>query len=406
MRRQTSTVDQSSEDDAPRLQAALAGLVGLRLAKAFRWHEIDCFTFGPPVRHRSPDGSVDVVPRFVLDLQCAWGLLRGGGALVGRYNAMVLEVDQDGRRLYEENDCAHLLRLYMAEDPEGRRKVTGVRLGRGSDLAIALDDGSVLEVRALRCVDPTDNKLHSEYWRLIDNASEKGAHHVVRRGPTDAPPWSAGVGPWSEEADSPWDSPPSVQEAPHAAVTALAGEPSRGSYRHDGTEWFRFGPVVEFPRREGGTGVSPRYGLRLNCEWALVREGRVLTGYEDCKYPPHEEEEGKDEAPSETETVAGIDLTWKSAPTGDEPRLRDTLLRDFFAEAGGVAEPRIVTSARLSGGWDHDIVLDDGTTLEVRPRHHLAEGWSYWELWDREKPKGLLADADGVTLIREEPTSG
>jgi len=60
-------------------------------------------------------------------------------------------------------------------------------------------------------------------------------------------------------------------------VFARAGEPFRRSARHDGMETFRFGPVIEFSKPEGGTGLTPRYLLRLRCEWALVRAGRVLT---------------------------------------------------------------------------------------------------------------------------------
>ena len=393
---------EEAEDDAPKLHAALAGLVGLPLAKAFRWLQMDCFTFGPPVIHRAPDGTADVVPRFSLDLQCAWGLLRGGMALVGRFNALVVETGEDGQPLYDD-DCAHLLREYMAEGPGGRRRVTGVRLARGSDLDIALDDGSVLEARALRWVDPADNKLNSEYWRLIDNApGGELTHHVVRRGPTDTPPWTAGVGPWSEERGSPWDGPPPAPEPARAAVAALSGEPFRRSYRQDGMETFRFGPVLEVSKREGGTGLSPRYLLRLRCEWALARAGRVLTGYEDCMYAP-DDDVGADETNSGTETVAGIEMPWRRKPSGDEPRLRDVLLEDFYAEAGGWATPRIVTSARLSGRWDLDFDLDDGTTLEIRPRHHLADGWRYWLLWDVQDRSFLLADAAGVSILGAEP---
>jgi hypothetical protein len=182
----------------------------------------------------------------------------------------------------------------------------------------------------------------------------------------------------------------------------MAGEPSRGSYHHDGEEIFRFGPVIQVRRSAGGMGVSPRYHLRLDCEWALVRAGRVLTGYEDYMYPPDDDEE-EDEAASGTDRVAGIDLGWKSVPAVGEPRLREALLEDFFAEAGGLAQPRIVTSARLGGGWDLDFDLGDGTTLEIRPRHHLAEGWTYWELWDRQELMGYYADGDGVTMIPFDP---
>jgi hypothetical protein len=400
-------VDQDSEDDAPRLQVALAGLIGLRLAKAFRWHQVDIFNFGPSVESRRPDGTAERRPRYSLHLQCAWGLLRDGRALVGRYNALVLEADEDGQPLHEEDDCARLLREYMDEDPGGRRRVTGVRLARGSDLDIALDDGSVLGARALRWVDPDRPRLNSEYWRLLDAAPGGAkAQHVVRRGPTVTPPWSAGVGPWSEEPGSTWDGPTPAPEAARAAVAVLTGEPFRRSARHDETETFRLGPVIEFSKPEGGTGLTPRYLLRLGCEWALVRAGRVLTGFEDYMYPPHDEEEGEDGTALATETVAGIDLRWRNAPAVGEPRLRDAVLEDFFAEAGGWATPRIVTSARLSGGWDLDIDLTDGTVLEVRPRHHLADGWWYWELSDVQERTFLLADGDGVSMLQDEPDGG
>jgi hypothetical protein len=51
-------MDPQWEDDALRLQAALAGLVGLRLAQAFRWHEVDMFNLGP-VRGIPPAGRHD-----------------------------------------------------------------------------------------------------------------------------------------------------------------------------------------------------------------------------------------------------------------------------------------------------------------------------------------------------------
>jgi hypothetical protein len=258
----------------------------------------------------------------------------------------------------------------------------------------------------MRWVDPAESKLNSEYWRLIDNApDEEEAHHVVDRGPTDAPPWTAGVGPWSEEPGSPWGSPPPAPEAAHAAVAAMTGEPFRRSYRENGRETFRFGPVIEVRTRGGGTGLSPRYRLWLKCEWALVRAGRVITGHEDCMYAP-DDDEGADETNSGTDIVAGIEMPWRRAPTGDEPRLRDRLLEGFFAESGGWAQPRIVTSARLSGGRDLDFELDDGTSLEVRPRHHLAEGWTYWELWDRQELMGFYADGDGVTMLHFDPYGG
>jgi hypothetical protein len=400
-------MDPQWEDDAQRLQVALAGLVGLRLAAAFRWHEVDIFNFGPTVEPRRAEGTAELQPRLSLHLQCAWGLLRGGKALVGRYNALVVETDDDGEPLYDEDDCAHLLREFMDEDPAGRRRVTGVRLARGSDLEIAFDDGSVLEARAMRWVDPAGNKLHSEYWRLLDTppgATE--AQHVVRRGPTDAPPWSAGVGPWSEDQGSPWGGPPPAPDAAVTAVAALTGEPFRRSGRRDGAESVRLGQMVERGGRESGRGLTARYVLRLRCEWALVRAGQVITGYEDYMYHPHDETEGDDATAWETETVAGIDLTWRSTPTTDEPRLRDKLLEDFFAGAGGWATPRIVTSARLSRGWDLDLELDDGTVLEVRPRHHLADGWWYWLLWDLQERTFLLADGDGVSMPQDESDAG
>jgi hypothetical protein len=142
-------------------------------------------------------------------------------------------------------------------------------------------------------------------------------------------------------------------------------------------EVFLFGPTVDVDSKRGGIEPTSRFHLNLQCDWAIMRSGRVEVGFEDHFY---EQPDADNDRNSARVTLA------------DEPTLRDLLLYNYFFEDR--PGPRIVTGAELRGYRDVDISLDDGSVLEVRALHHLEGDMEYWRLTDFGDEWQLVAERE------------
>lgn len=149
--------------------------------------------------------------------------------------------------------------------------------------------------------------------------------------------------------------PASVQ----AIVAMLLGEPLSGTFRAADMEMFGFGEQVAFVDRFGRDRTTGEYRLHVQSVWRIVRDGRIVVGYEDMPFAP-----------------AGVPADGFDANEARRNR-RDELMDRFLAES--TLDARTVVAVEASELGDIRLDFAGGSRLEVFPAGENAE-IEHWRL--------------------------
>ena len=146
-----------------------------------------------------------------------------------------------------------------------------------------------------------------------------------------------------------------------------------------------FGAEVEADfRKKGHPGEYERrmvsqYALHLQCNWRVVREGRIIIGSEDVYYPPA--------------GIAEEDFDRRNA----ELTRRDELVDAFI---GHRAEPHVVVSVDSFSTGDFRLGFDDGCALAtfIGRAQDRANDREHWRFFVTGAARHFVVRAAGVDL--------
>lgn len=141
-----------------------------------------------------------------------------------------------------------------------------------------------------------------------------------------------------------------------AVVAVLVGKPLSGTFRAVDMEMFEFGEQVPFVDRFGRDRTTGEFRLHVQSVWRIVRDGRIVVGYEDMPFPP-----------------TGVPADGFDANEAVRNR-RDELMDAFLAST---LAARTVVAADASELGDIRLEFADGSRLEVFPsgEHPEIEHW-------------------------------
>jgi hypothetical protein len=121
-------------------------------------------------------------------------------------------------------------------------------------------------------------------------------------------------------------------------------------------EMFEFGAQVPFTNRHGIADAAGEYALHVQCPWRIVRNGKVVVGYDDLH------EDAPDPSPD-------------GADADSDRNLRDVLLAGFLADGN----KHVVTGCETTAAGDVRLTLDHDAVLELLPVA-AAEHFEFWRL--------------------------
>jgi hypothetical protein len=152
-----------------------------------------------------------------------------------------------------------------------------------------------------------------------------------------------------------------LQSAIKGALLVLVGKPFWGSARALDMQMFAFGNRILSENRRSEPVEKGEYALHVQCDWRMVRSGKILVGSRDIFF------EAIESVPPLSSVQSQTDWT-----------RRDERLRDFFDQPRANQVSVDWVEADILGGVR--LGMNDKTVLEVFPNHsEIVEGHSeYW----------------------------
>ncbi len=145
-------------------------------------------------------------------------------------------------------------------------------------------------------------------------------------------------------------------------LASLVGLPVCETGRAVDMATFGFGRLIERDGRRGRE-VVPEYRLHIQARWRIVRDGTLLVGYRDWRYPPR------------GSAVDDADFD----PSDERRNRRDDLVDDWIAHG---AHPHFVREIRGTTLGDLALTFDDGCVLETFADQATSDDGhdEYWRL--------------------------